>query len=463
MNMRSKVLILIAMCFLTFSCNKDSLDSGGIEGVTSSLEGPANLTAKRRLAFGKSLAYALRHKSLREYILRHSTAPGETHFKEIIFNLHKDSIVSGDLTLSQLIKASADNEINSLFGDNLIEEVFQNDPCVVIKIPDIFLGLAWDTDDIIPMVYVNTSHFIHKSGIYCGSRMGYHYSGYSTPIETYVHEYKNVKHFFLTIKYSEDYFLLNSDYQNEAGKPLSMLLPQISQCEQSIGDIMQSGIEASNPGWKYVPKQEAFRIWRTNCGYTGPYLYDDPACGSDKCHRDCAPDGGKYIVEKVGMQEPLYVNIWSIYDEALNLGFHFYNKGPIPFEEVACVIPGWRKSSMNCSEIEMKLHVRDYSFNGRKYEIPEIEVTEISSLCKAPNSVEVHFLAAGSYPKEMNLQESFYHYTQNDASREISVSPPSAFKLFATEITGGYHVNIPYCTNNAIGNSYGTYEVFYKY
>jgi hypothetical protein len=97
-----------------------------------------------------------------------------------------------------------------------IEEVIaavNNDPLLVIKIPDLFNPELWDDEEIIPFVYVNTIQLVSDSiGSSTGSYIGFHGSGC---IDRYVLGVP--KYFPIVLKWSEEYLLFSSDfvlYQN---------------------------------------------------------------------------------------------------------------------------------------------------------------------------------------------------------------------------------------------------------
>ncbi len=360
-----------------------------------------------------------------------------------------------------------DTEIKEIFGTRLIDEILDHDPCVVIKIPDVFKNLDWDIEKVIPHVYVNSSVRI-KNGNQPNSENGlisYHYSGKHDFISYYVPNFVSVRHFHITVKYSEDYVLVNNNNLNELGFSLFDIIPQLENCWDDIShDVLNVSKPSNNPGWMYIPKFRAFEIWREKCGEKGPYIIDDPDCIALNCYRDCEEDGGKLVLSKLKPSEQAFINWFSIYEETFSMGFLYTDPSESIISPLYCVIPAWRKSETGCNNItEINLKSVNYSFNGQLFSSPEVIINEDGGTCKLAHTLEINFLAANKFPKDLNLLESIVIFNVNDASKLINISPFREFKVLGSDLYSDFQRNFIYCANRDTLINYLSHEVHYKF
>ncbi|MBK9743726.1 MAG: hypothetical protein IPO94_12535 [Saprospiraceae bacterium] len=102
---------------------------------------------------------------------------------------------------------------------------------VAIKLPDLFHSMIWDTKNIIPFVGVQTPNLLPGF-----TYTFYYHNGYSELIkDVNAAFYEQVKYFYIMVKYSSDYLLLNTDnLTNEKNISLYEFLPQIEYCTKNI-------------------------------------------------------------------------------------------------------------------------------------------------------------------------------------------------------------------------------------
>lgn len=261
--------LLLALAIIFTSCQKESIDFEvhSIAALTSNFEGDLQFRSQLRLAFGKTVANALVHPEFRRYIQRYSIVDGADEFKcfnEIVFALRKDDQVTDELNLKEVLNAAIDEEVQELFGDNFLDLVLQNDPLVTIKLPDFFYSFRWDTQDVIPMVSVQTPFYFPAPETGFFSYLSYHYTGYSELLTP-----KRASDYFsLVIKYSEDY-LLWEEFSNTTEKGISLfeILPQAENCWDKIETLIKDATtEAPNHfDMKYLKKRDLFSIYQEVC------------------------------------------------------------------------------------------------------------------------------------------------------------------------------------------------------
>jgi hypothetical protein len=199
MKLISKI-ILVCTLFFAISCRKDSLESADkIQDYANKLTGSAVEFFKLRASLAKTMAKVCKDDEFRAYFKTQSTLKNN-HFKEFLIVQHlSDKVKSNGTSLKQLIESSIDEEVNGLFGTNLIQKVVELDPCVVLKLPDFFRYFQWETDDLIPMVIPVTP----DPEITFGQDLRYMAFFYNSK-HTIIYDYMD--YFHLSLKNSEDYF-----------------------------------------------------------------------------------------------------------------------------------------------------------------------------------------------------------------------------------------------------------------
>lgn len=274
--------LLLALAIIFTSCQKESIDFEvhSITDLTSNFEGDLQFRSQLRLAFGKTVANALVHPEFRRYIKRSSIVDGANEFKcfrEIVFALRKDDQVTDELNLKEILNAAVDEEVQELFGDDFLDLVLKNDPLITIKLPDFFYSFRWDTQDVIPMVSVQTPFYFSAPETGFSSYLSYHYTGYSELLTP-----KRASDYFsLVIKYSEDY-LLWEEFANTTEKGISLfeILPQAENCWDKIEPLLDEvTTEAPNHfDMKYLKKRDLFSIFQQVCE---PDFVATEPCGNE--------------------------------------------------------------------------------------------------------------------------------------------------------------------------------------
>ncbi|MBK7224333.1 MAG: hypothetical protein IPH96_02470 [Saprospiraceae bacterium] len=120
--------------------------------------------------------------------------------------------------MEEFLKQHVPSDAKEIFGDSLFHFLYRDDPCVVIKIPDIFYDYKWDIHKVNPMVYAGVpSEFLDPP------YFAFHASGYQEEfIDTWF-----PTHFYITVKLSEDYSLYDiNTWNNEKNINLDEVLPQ---------------------------------------------------------------------------------------------------------------------------------------------------------------------------------------------------------------------------------------------
>lgn len=248
-----------------------------------------------RHAFAKTVARAFADREFAEYFKQHFCVARDNHYEELFFGLHKDDPINASgKTLYQHLAASADEEVRSLFGDNLLDLVLQFDPCVVIKMPDVFRSFNWNTGKVRPAVIAQAPHTYYPWDIFGGDRrfLAYHFAAPPAAV------HDQFDFFHVTVKYSEDYLMLDpQSLLNERGISFYEILPQAEDCDNGMrDDIAELGRPHTVHTDKLVIKRmDAFLRWRDKCGYKGKYWSRDPAC-TDPCKRKCIPIGESVLL-----------------------------------------------------------------------------------------------------------------------------------------------------------------------
>jgi hypothetical protein len=104
------------------SCSKDQLtDNDNIKEWTSNLDADAQIRYQLRLAFGKTLAAALKEPELRRYFKEKSLIEGDSIYNELVFKLIKNDILPSGKSVKQLIAQYEDSEVKDIFGTSLLD------------------------------------------------------------------------------------------------------------------------------------------------------------------------------------------------------------------------------------------------------------------------------------------------------------------------------------------------------
>jgi hypothetical protein len=278
-------LLLCLVCCLHISCKKDLLEGG------KSIEEHANLLGavdadffKLRAALAKTVARAFCDEAFRTYFKREFCMLTENHYKELLLSQHLDDVVNSEgTTLKQLLEDNMDKEVKGLFGDELLSRVLEQDPCVVIKLPDLFRVFEWNTEALIPMVVPVTP----KPEITFEKPlrfMPYFFNGNHDFI------YDAMDYFHCTLKYSEDYFMLDPNTMaNEKGISIYEILPQAKDAPDGMLDDMLAIGEESKvyPGKFFINRMQLFKLWQEKYSFKGVFLYQSTACPNQDCVREC--------------------------------------------------------------------------------------------------------------------------------------------------------------------------------
>ncbi len=237
--------------------------------------------SKLRLAFGKTVANAMEHPDFRNYIKNQSQTNRYRGFKEIVFGMHQDDLVVGDLTFRQMLAAAVDDEVDALFDGDLFDLILEKDPMVTIKIPDVFFDFEWNPIATIPLVYVRTPVGLSDNDF---EDMAFHTSGYQERYQ----RFEFPKHFCITIKYSED-FLFYDPVTSKNEKKISIFefVPQFRNCWEAIeASLPLIGRPIpNNLNSIYLNKRELYQLYLSTCQSSTEPI---PEC-SENCPRDCAP------------------------------------------------------------------------------------------------------------------------------------------------------------------------------
>jgi hypothetical protein len=382
--MKFSTLILFTVC-LFFSCSKtDFSEQRNIANWTKDISPEIKERFDLRLAFGKSLAAALREEELRQYIKEKSIVPNENIYAELVFGMIKDDVLPSGKTVAQVIKQYEDAEVKELFGEGLQDILSQEDPMMAIKIPDIFHQLDWNTNDVIPFVGVETPQEIEDKRY-----VFYYFNGYHELLSEFnTVEYTSIKYFYIALKYSSDHLYLNvNDLTNEKNISLYEFLPQILNCDGSVlGDILSSGIRDKNTQNKiYLNKMKGFDIWQNKCGYTGDFGLVTQPCGqSFFCPRDCAPDNPlnkNVILTGFDLRNnAVLFSLGYFFVESYHFSFTFFSTDYLTMKRV--VVPAYRFAKLSKSAPEVTLHIKEIDSGGHCFKVPEVSVKNVNRIQK---------------------------------------------------------------------------------
>jgi hypothetical protein len=376
--------LFLFLMVTNLSCSKDEIPvTKNIVGWTDDVPAQNRDLYKIRLAFGKTIASALKEQELRDYIKQKSIMPDKQIFQELLFTLIKDDVLPSGKTVLQLIKQYEDAEVKELFGETLLDRVEKEDPMVAIKLPDVFHQYDWDTDNVIPFVGVETPTRI-KIGQWNLHYVFYYYNGYHELIEDFESKpYENIKYFYLMVKYASDHILLNvNNMSNEKNITLEEFMPQIKLCKANIlPDILKSGVkDAFAPNIIYLNLRTCFDIWFDQCSYKGPFLYDQEPCLRELslCPRDCVPDQPlkkNVVLTGFDVRKDFFLfQIAGLFVESYLFSYHYFKKQGNTFELCRIAVP---ESTVNLfkDNLDVSIKLSQYSFNGATFMLPLVDLT----------------------------------------------------------------------------------------
>ncbi|HMG16690.1 MAG TPA: hypothetical protein VK590_14630 [Saprospiraceae bacterium] len=349
--------IILVLIFGLISCQKDSLNTNlSIKYWTDSLNPDAKLHTQLRLAFGKSVANALENVNFRKYIYNLSQNDKDSLYNEILFSTHQNDIVVGNKTFAQFINDNQSDEVRSIFGNTLVEKLLEFDPLVCIKIPDLLYDIKWDPEIFAPCVYVKTPHNLDDRCNY----MVYHCSGYQSLINDF--EITEPNHYYVTIKYSEDYSLINTNtWQNEKGMSFFEFLPQAEKHWDVLKPLIIASAIPSIYGQDkvYIKKFKAYEIWADNYAYKGPVVVNGSSPCPGYCPRKCVEqmDFVPTIFDHVSVNNELFFHdLGAIFLESGSLYYNFSDQGGKEFND-AVAIPAlrFRKLGFKAKSIKLSL------------------------------------------------------------------------------------------------------------
>lgn len=280
-----RVFLLASVLIYFTSCKcHTNLDfaTDSIESLTMDFNPEVKFRTQLRMAFGKTLSKAFINPEVLGYILEESKSVDKNSFNELLLGVHVDKEVYNGKSLREYLNDAMDDEVKSLFDDNLIDTLLAFDPLISIKIPDIFSGEKWINDNLLPFVYVQTPIHLRDYDKY----MAYHGSGYQELISNDI----NPPYFCTVVKYSEDFLLLSRNAPlNEKGISLYEFFPQIRESDwnEIKNSVFKNALEAPRvPGYYYVSKKFIFNAANEYKYEEYRLVEDDPSCDM-MCERDC--------------------------------------------------------------------------------------------------------------------------------------------------------------------------------
>ena len=376
------LLVPLAIILLN-SCSKgDFSEDRNIALWTNDIPAQNRNLFQIRLAFGKTLAAALKDRELRVFLKQRSKIPGERMYEELVFALIKDEKLPSGKTVGETIKIYEDDEVKELFGEALLERVAKDDPMVAIKIPDVFYQYDWDTDNVIPFVGVNTPTKI-TIGPFALDYAFYYYNGYHELIQDYEsYFYNNIKYFYVMVKYASDHVLINvNNMANEKNITLDELMPQVQLCKANIlPDILKSGIRLDqSPNKIYLNLRTSFEIWYKQCSYKGEFLYDKEPCIKTEtwCPRRCVADNPltkNAVLTGFDIRKDLALfQLGTLFDESFIYSyFTFQPQGnTYKFERIAKPV---RHVNLYRENVEVKVVETQLSANGATFRVPLVNL-----------------------------------------------------------------------------------------
>ncbi len=375
-------LLIFALILSLFSCkyyDPKPFVYHDILSLTSEINKDNKYLFTNRLAFAKLLAKALENVELKDYIKRISKDKTVNSFNEIIFALHKDDIIEDGKTLQDYILDEMDNEIKSLYKDDFIAKILEQDPMLSIKLPDIFYNVNWEVCDFSPMVYAKTIDPIgyDKLGPYY---IGYHCSGYQDRL----YQLRKVNKFSLVVKFSEDYILLDVDkLANFQGIPLSYIFPQYSLpvWDKLKGKILSRSYKSPvGNNLYYIKKRVMFDLYKELEENEYRKYIDSTGC-DEKCLRDCVPVDSTYntiesITERTNITDIFWDNSYILRENKdLLMYYNSFLGGDIVEVVDKYYIAGFRIADFITRKIrvDLKPEIEKYDEIG-KIKIPYVYV-----------------------------------------------------------------------------------------
>jgi hypothetical protein len=376
-------LLLIGIVFF-ISCSKnDFSDERNIASWTEHVPTQNRDLYQIRLAFGKTLAAALKEKELRAFIKQKSIITGEKVYQELVYALIKDEKLPSGKTVAQVIQANEDAEVKELYGETLLDRVAIDDPMLAIKLPDVFYQYDWDTEGVTPFVGVETPSRI-KVGQWETHYSFYYYNGYQELIKDFESKYyDNIKYFYLMIKYASDHILINvNNMTNEKNITLEEFMPQIKLCKANIlPDILKSGIrDSKTPNKIYLNLRTCFDIWYEQCSYKGPFLYDQEPCLREKtfCPRDCISDNlllNNAVLTGFDIRKDIVLfQLSGLFDESFIHSYHYFKKNGNTFDICRIAIPE-RNINLFQNNLDVKVNLSPFSISGVSFTVPLVDLT----------------------------------------------------------------------------------------
>ena len=421
--MKKLIFIVILLTFI-LACNKqEDFSPKSIKQISALYQPDLRPLSELRLALSKTVASGLNDSKFREYIQKTSRANTTRGFNEILLEVHKRDIIKDNLSLEAFLKQHVPSDAKEIFGDSLFHFLYRDDPCVVIKIPDIFYDYKWDIHKVNPMVYAGV-----PSEILNPPYFAFHASGYQEEfIDTWF-----PTHFYITVKLSEDYSLYDiNTWNNEKNINLDEVLPQafVGGCWDKLEEIIsKSGIAYSNdPNRKYIHRFKAFEIWREHCSYKGPLLMNNP-CGKPNL-RDCVgPGESKLILKSYKVHnEILFLLANNKFGDSFFWYCNFLNK--LTGESTLTCLPAIRYINLNTRKVILKekFVTKNFECIG-KVLIPSMEIDYGKN--DQINEIEIGMEVVSSFD-ETHKNFSSYYCVFNDLVKLPQI-PHVPFQMSAT-------------------------------
>lgn len=402
-------LLLIGIVFFISCTKNDFSDDRNITSWTEHIPTQNRDLYQIRLAFGKTLAAALKEKELRAFIKQKSIIPGEKVYQELVYALIKDEKLASGKTVAQVIQAHEDVEVKELFGETLLDRVATDDPMMAIKLPDVFYEKDWDTDALIPFVGVQTPSQINFSYVF------YFHNGYHELLQEFEKVfYKDVKYFYLMLKYSTDHTLINvNNMANEKNISLYELFPQFEYCSTNIiPQILKSGIRSvDSPNEIILSKIKCYEIWSELCSYKGDFGYTSDTCGLlFECPRDCDPDNPlnrNIVLSGFEVRNDLYI-LGGLFEESANVSFDFIALNN-DAEYRRFVVPSVRYFGLDKFKVNVTISNREMIFENSKFNVPLVS-TEYQTTNNQSKWIPINSLMYNDASKDQNNE---YDYCVN--------------------------------------------------
>jgi hypothetical protein len=328
--MKRCLIVFLGLLLISLSCRKnDEINDVSMQAIIDSKEPALQEMVKMRLSLAKVISIAFQDDEFTNYFKDRFGKRSErgNFFEECLLIRHsEDKVLSDGTTLRQLLKRIMDQEVVSLFGSNFIDHILEYDPRVTLKLPDMFLSIDWDTENVRPAVFAT-----YPAKSYEDDLVGYHFGKVVEKNRAIVIP----QVFHVNIKASEDFVLFNKEtLLDEFNNNIDEYLPQLVDCESVRGDIFNSS-EKYNQNI-IVDLRRAFHLWHQMCSYRGNFV-DTTGC-IDLCQRNCInPPTTKYIFNHFSMTSfasfAAFTDVYFRETFALNAQFydftHFLHPTPV--------------------------------------------------------------------------------------------------------------------------------------